>query len=144
MLKTISNEWQRARDQFVRVGSSSAVVLALAAAPPAEAAIIKLVCDVQYVTCSGAEDRGICGKQDQIIVTFDTAKNLFGDSPATITDDYISWTFTKPFTNGERYSGNINRKTGRFESTWENTRADGTPIRLGRLGECRLAPENKF
>jgi hypothetical protein len=74
MLKTISNEWRRARGQFVRAGALGTVILGLAAAPPAEAEIIKLICDARIVMCGGAPHA--CGEGENVILTIDTARNL--------------------------------------------------------------------
>jgi hypothetical protein len=136
MLKTISNEWRRARDQFARVGSLSTVVLALTAAPPAEAAIIKLLC-VSYIK-SPCVRSDTCGQRVEEIITVDTAKNLVAGIPAEITDDDM---YAHSEVAGIKTKHiNINRKTGAYHYYSD----EGPGRTTVRDGTCQPAPGNIF
>jgi hypothetical protein len=148
MLKTIFNEWRRARGQFARVTALSTAILALAVAPRAQAAIITLVCDWQETTCIGVEST--CGETASRIVKVDTAKNwvsIAQSAPmrAYIDDDSISWAWDDSTSTGSnKGSGSINRKTGGIELRDEGRGVDRRLITTVRQGTCRVAPQNKF
>jgi hypothetical protein len=111
----------------------------------AGAAIIKLMCDYQYVICRPNRSPPCSEpKSDQIFLPLDLTKHTVRNNPAEITDDYIRWGGLRHSYGIDNVTASINRKTGAFSSETETTYPDGNQLTNTWTGECQIAPANKF